>query len=145
MIASTRPNAKMANNSTQPFKIKEVKMLIDELELESALDRDSLDFEINNMVVNLPLDGSEFTLTSQVVPEGAYDEFEMELEHPDDNHSVSDPDFYNKNSHDDDDNFSVVVKGTYNGQAFTFQSKMNLSWRWSSKSRSRSQPTTAHR
>lgn len=97
--------------------ITDVKLLVDELELESALDQDSLDFEVDDLVVNLPLDGSEFVLTSQIIPEGVYDEFEMEIDQPDDE-SVNDPAFYNDNGED----YSIIVEGIYNGQPFTYYS-----------------------
>ncbi|MEL7834032.1 hypothetical protein [Fodinibius sp. Rm-B-1B1-1] len=100
--------------------LTEVKLLVEELELESTADDDSLDFEVDDLVVNLPLDGSEFNLTSGNVPAGVYDEFEMEIEHDDDT-NVNDPDFINE-SGDEDDGYTVVIKGIYNGEEFTYQS-----------------------
>lgn len=122
-VQSPAPQKIAANRSMQSVdSITEVKLLLDELELESALDQDSLDFEVNDLVVNLPLDGSDFVLTSEVIPEGVYDEFEMEIDQPDDA-SVNDPDFYNETGDNDDDGYSIVVAGTYNGQPFTYRSQ----------------------
>src|SRR5699024_9589047 len=101
--------------------LSEVKMLVEELELESSDDQDSLDFEVNDLIVNLPLDGSDFVLASASVPEGIYDEFEMEIDQPD-NASLNDPDFYDE-SGDEDDGYSIVIKGIYNGQSFTYRSR----------------------
>lgn len=81
-----------------------MKLLVEELELESSADEDSLDFEIDDLIVNLPLDGSDFTLASTDVAAGVFDEFEMEIEH-------------------DDDGYTVVIKGIYNGEEFTYQSE----------------------
>ena len=100
--------------------LSEVKMLVEELELESSVDQDSLDFEADNLIVNLPLDGSDFVLTSSTVPEGVYDEFEMEMERPDDA-SVNDPDFYNDNG--SDEGYSIVSNGVYNGKDFIYRSQ----------------------
>lgn len=97
-------------------RLTEVKLLVEELELESAMDEDSLDFEAEDLIANLPLDGSEFTLSSEMVPEGIYDEFELEVENDDSN--VSDPDFYNGH----DDGYSLVIKRVYNGEEFTYRS-----------------------
>ncbi|MGM0545526.1 MAG: hypothetical protein ACQEST_02290 [Bacteroidota bacterium] len=101
--------------------LTEVKLIVEELELESTADDDSLDFEVDDFIVNLPVDGTEFTLTSANVPAGVYDEFEMEIEHDDDT-NVNDPDFINE-SGDEDDGYTIVVKGIYNGEEFTYQSE----------------------
>lgn len=101
--------------------LTEVKLLVEELELESTTDEDSLDFEVDDFIVNLPLDGSEFALASANVPSGVYEEFEMEIEYDDDT-NVDDPDFIN-NSGDDDDGYSVVIKGFYNGEEFMYRSE----------------------
>lgn len=96
--------------------LTEVKFLVEELELESVSD-DSADFEVENLIVNLPLDGSVIELTSQNIPSGFYDEFEMEIEHDDDN-NINDPDFIKEG---DEDGYSMVIKGSYNGQEFMFR------------------------
>ncbi len=96
--------------------LTEVKFLVEELELESATE-DSADFEVENLVVNLPLDGSQIELTSQQIPAGFYDEFEMEIENDDDS-QVNDPDFY-----DGDLKYSIVIKGFYNKEEFLFRSE----------------------
>src|SRR5699024_7896792 len=47
--------------------LMQVKMLVDELELESSIDSDSLDYEVEDLVVDLPLDGSELVLASTMI------------------------------------------------------------------------------
>ncbi|MGF1668884.1 MAG: hypothetical protein ACFCU6_00445 [Balneolaceae bacterium] len=97
--------------------IEEVKLFIEEMELES-IQNDSLDFEIENFIVNLPLDGSPLFLTEQDIPAGIYDEFELEIEKPDDiDVQVNDPDF-----RDETGSYSVVVKGLFNDEEFRFRS-----------------------
>ena len=108
-------------NAQAVDSLTEVKMLVEELELESSFDEDSLDFEVDDLIVNLPLDGSDFELTSATVPEGVYDEFEMEVENDDDS-NVNDPDFINE-SGDDDDGYTIIIKGVYNGEDFTYKSE----------------------
>ena len=120
-VQSSSTQKMRANHSSQAIdSLSEVKILIEELELESTADQDSLDFEADDMIVNLPLDGSDFVLTSSAVPEGIYDEFEMEIEQPD-NNSVNDPDFYNEN--ESDEGYSIVIKGLHNGESFTYRSE----------------------
>lgn len=102
----------------------EVKILIDELELESSIDDDSLDFEAEDLVVNLPLDGSEFELASDIVPEGTYDEFEMEIDNADDDANIDDPDLVE--GPDDDQRHSVFVRGIYEGEEFTYRSQVEF-------------------
>lgn len=110
-----------ASPTTQSIdSLTEVKFLVEELELESTMDEDSLDFEIDDFVVNLPLDGSEIELSTADVPAGVYDEFEMEIEHDDDT-NVNDPDFINES--DEEDGYSIVIKGVYNGEDFMYRSQ----------------------
>ena len=86
------------------------------MELESA-DEDSLDFEREAFIISLPLDGSPLTLTESEIPAGFYDEFELEIEKPESDENISDPDF-----RDETGSYSVVVKGLYNDEPFTFRS-----------------------
>lgn len=114
-IQSTAPTqAKLKAQSVD--SLTEIKFVVEELELESATE-DSMDFEVENLIVNLPLDGSRIQLTSQPISAGFYDEFELEIEHDEDAQVFEDPDFY-----DGDKRFSLVVKGIYNGEEFMFRS-----------------------
>ena len=98
------------------IEIHEVKLFIEEMELESIMN-DSLDFEIEYFIANLPLDGSPLVITEKQIPAGIYDEFELEIEKPDDDVEVNDPDF-----RDETGSYSLVVKGLFNGEEFTFRS-----------------------
>lgn len=113
VASSSAPKAAGSNHVT----LTSVKMLVEELELESVED-DSTDFEIENQVVELPLDGSPYQLSTQNIASGMYDEFEMEIEGLDDDDNVNDPDFT-----EGSDETSIVIKGTYDGQNFTFKSE----------------------
>ncbi|NBC65673.1 MAG: hypothetical protein GVY07_08495 [Bacteroidetes bacterium] len=97
--------------------INSVKLYIDEMELEST-GEDSLDFEIEDVIVDLPLDGSPLVLTQQLIPSGLYDEFELEVETPDEEVPVNDTDF-----RDSTGDYSVVVRGTFSGEDFMFRSE----------------------
>lgn len=106
----------MGLNQEEGIVIEEVKLFIEEMELES-IQNDSLDFEIENFIVNLPLDGSPLIITEAEIPAGLYDEFELEIEKPDDDVFVNDLDF-----RDETGSYSLVVKGLFNGEEFTFRS-----------------------
>lgn len=114
-IQSSATAAKFKAQSVD--SLTEIKFVVEELELESATE-DSMDFEVENLIVNLPLDGSKIQLTSQAIPAGFYDEFELEIEHDEDAQLFDDPDFY-----DGDKSFSIVIKGIYNGEEFIFRSE----------------------
>lgn len=111
--APVAPKTTSSNHVT----LSSVKMLVEELELESV-EEDSLDFEIENQVINLPLDGTPYQLAAANIPPGLYDEFELEIEGLDDDDVVNDPDFTGGS-----DEISIVIKGTYNGEDFTFKSE----------------------
>lgn len=107
------------NSNTQngELEITEVRLFVEEMELESV-GEDSMDFEADNFIVDLPLDGSPFLITEVEIPAGLYDEFEMEVERPeDDDTNISDPDFS-----DESGRYSVVVRGLWNGEEFTYRS-----------------------
>jgi hypothetical protein len=106
----------MANQEIDGFIVNEVKFHVEELELESVLD-DARDFELEDIIVNLPLDGSPFTITEKEIPVGVYDEFELEIEKAKDGFNLSDPDFRDANG-----SYSIVVKGEYEGEEFLYRS-----------------------
>lgn len=97
--------------------LTEIKLLVEELELESATE-DSMDFEVESLVIDLPLDGTTLQLTSHPIPAGFYDEFELEIAHDEDAQLLDDPDFS-----EGDSRFSMVIKGIYNGEEFMFRSE----------------------
>ena len=106
--------------------ITEVKMFLDEFELESAIE-DSADFEVENVIVNLPLDGSPLTVTEFEVPEGLYDELQFKIKRRPYHTGVitNDPDFDEGNR-----KYAMIIRGTLNGEDFLFRSdkvfKMDL-------------------
>src|SRR6056297_1193710 len=104
------------NEGSNSLEIQEVKLFIEKMELKSITD-DSSDFEIENFIANLPLDGSPLVITEKQIPAGLYDEFELEIEKPDDDDvQINDSDF-----RDETGSYSLVVKGLFNGEEFTFR------------------------
>ena len=114
----TQNGAILVNDGTNEIEIREVKFFIEEFELEGT--GGTADFELEDLddfIVNLPLDGTPLTIIQAEIPSGFYDEFEMEIEKPDSDINVTDFDF-----RDETGSYSVVVKGVFNGEDFTFRS-----------------------
>lgn len=114
--SSLKANPLLKVTSQNLMVIEEVKFFVDEMTLDGT--HGTEDFELKKFIVNLPLDGTPLTINDQAVPAGFYDEFELEIEKPDDDAAVNDPDFKDATG-----KYSVVVKGKYNGADFTFRSK----------------------
>lgn len=118
MITSSNSLAKGSSTSLQEEEliINEIRMFIEEMELDGT--KGTEDFEVENFIIDLPLDGSPLILTRSELPPGLYDEFELEIEKPDEDVLVSDSDF-----RDETGSYSVVVRGTYQGEDFIFRSR----------------------
>ena len=116
--AKFQQSSTTVNDGTNEIEITEVKFFLEEFELDGT--GGTADFELedqDDFIVNLPLDGSPLTIAQAQIPTGFYDEFEMEIEKPDSDITVTDTDF-----RDETGSYSTVVKGLYNGEEFTFRS-----------------------
>jgi hypothetical protein len=100
--------------------IEEAKLLVDQIKFHND-DADSLDFRVGSVVVNLNLDNEPVVVSVGSIPVGRYDHVSFKIHKPEDNESVSDPDF--KEGTSGNERFSVVVRGTYDGAAFTYKSR----------------------
>ncbi len=98
---------------TNEVELSLVRLLVDNLELENTSE-DSVDFEVDNLIVDLPLDGDTLEITTQQIPAGSYDELDIEI----------DADFVEDSLLNDSTGiYSIVVQGTYNDEEFTFRTK----------------------
>lgn len=116
--SQTRQGEIRVNDGNNEIEIQEVKFFLEEFELDGT--NGTSDFELEDLddfIVNLPLDGSPVNIAQAEIPAGFYDEFEMEIEKPDSDVEVTDRDF-----RDETGSYSVVVKGLFNGEEFTFRS-----------------------
>jgi hypothetical protein len=106
-----------------------VGLAVDEVELESVLDDecddsdgegmagndDCAEFEAGPFLLELPLDGSTVVEVAEVaVRPGTYDELEFEIDVPDGEDGAF------VEAHPDFQGVSVWVRGTWNGEPFTF-------------------------
>ena len=78
-------------------------------------------FETDPVLIDLPLDGSTSTYISIVVDPGTYDEIEFDI------HEVTgnDDDAFFLVDHPELDGKSIIVTGTYNTVAFTYETDLN--------------------
>lgn len=120
MSGSPSTAGKIQSTSTDLLVITMIKLHLDELELESV--EDSLDIEVNNTIISLPLGGAPIVLAEQGVVPGLYASFELEVERPDDSGPrPADTDFWDQTGR-----YSVVVIGTFNGEPFKFRSAQDF-------------------
>lgn len=96
---------------TNKVELTEVKLLVHEFELKT-ISQDSLDFEIYDLVIDLPLDGDTLEIANEQIPAGDYNKVDIEIDKAD----INDPDLSDSTGH-----HSIVVYGTYNGEEFTFR------------------------
>ena len=78
------------------------------------------EIELGPVLVDLPLGGGATEVTQVSIPAGTYHEIEFKLREPDDD--AEDMPF--RAAHPEFIGLSVKVQGTYNGQAFTWTSRM---------------------
>lgn len=109
--------------------ITEAKMLVRRIEFKSDLEDDgvaddSLDFQTDPLVVELNLNGSINEVAVSDIQTGSYDEIEFDVHKPEDNETPPDPDF--KIGDSGDERFSVIIRGTFNGQNFVYRSNENM-------------------
>lgn len=115
---------KLISTALPDIQITEAKMLIREIEFESAVGEDSLDFETGPLVLNLDLTGGLTEISVTDVRPGVYDEIEFDIHKPEDNEIPSDPDF--RIGDGGNERFSVIIKGTVDNEPFLFRSTENF-------------------
>lgn len=107
-----------SDDSENEMQLNEVKFFVEELELDGT--NGTVDFEaeeLNDFIANVPLDGTPLDISRVEIPDGLYDEFEIEFGKPDDDIEVTDGDF-----RDETGAYSLVIKGAFNGEEFRFRS-----------------------
>ena len=106
-------------NLNNEITIQEVKFFVEELELDGT--KGTRDIEIEDFIVTLPVNGTPTLIFDKEIMSGVYDEFELEIEKPDDDYPINDFDF-----RDETGSYSLIVKGTFNGDDFTFRTDEDI-------------------
>lgn len=95
-----------------------VKILIKDIKVNVANNNhDSTNFKVGPFVLFLNLSSNINTISSAIIPAGSYDKVKFEVHKLNDNEAVPDADFADSNGR-----YSVIVKGRYVGNNFTFKS-----------------------
>jgi hypothetical protein len=121
-IAPTSPAATGGSTTaatTSTIKIDTAKVLIEKVEFHGA-EEDSTEFEAGPYVLDLNMDTTVSKLAVSNLPHGKYTEVSFQIHKQRPNETVIDSDFVDGPS--EDQMYSVVVKGYYNGAHFVFKS-----------------------
>ena len=117
----------MLKPSNSDVQLDSVKILLKTIQFHSEDEGDSLDFKTEPQILNLALDGSVNTLHAAEIPIGTYNKVSFRIHKPEDDEDPGDPDF--KEGTSGNERFCVVIKGTYEGTAFTFKSRKSTKQR----------------
>ena len=109
----------LQKNYADDFQISEVKLLVRDLKMKNP--KDSLHFKTGPLVVNLNLDGATTEFAVSEIPPGNYSRVRFEIHKIEESETPPDADF--KEGTESSKRFSVIVKGTINGDAFVYRSR----------------------
>lgn len=84
-------------------------------------DDDSTDFRVEPLVAELSLDGTPTTLEVAEIDPGTYHKISFRVHKADSSEQLPDPDF--RDGASDNERYSVLVEGMFDGQPFTYQSR----------------------
>ncbi len=97
---------------------------IETIDCDTAVDEDACEeFETGPVLLELPLDGGTAQQVTIPIEPGTYDELEFEI-HKVSGDDAEDADFVANHQHMAD--LSIQVQGTFNGQAFTYQTDLDV-------------------
>jgi len=116
----------------QDIQLTEVKILLRDIKLEKESygesrgedgddDNECEVVKVGPFVVNLNLDGPTTDFVVNSIPAGTYDELKFEIHKPKGSEIPADPEF--KDGDDNSRRYSVVAKGTIDGNPFVYKSR----------------------
>jgi len=112
----------LAKSSVDSLTFTSVKLLIRDIKFEQeGTNGEESELKVGPFVVNLDLTGITNTVTVMNIPSGTYDEIVFKIHKADENETPPDPEF--KEGNNSDQRYSVIVKGTFNGNPFEYKSK----------------------
>ena len=109
---------KVQNNTLQ---LNVVKALIRNLKFKSASSNDSSDIKLGPFVIHLNPNGINNEVMISNIPPGSYDRIRFEIHKVEDSETPPDPDF--KDGESGSDRYSVIIKGSFNGNPFIYKSR----------------------
>ena len=112
------------DNPADIVVITEAKALITDIQYERERDGLNQLHHTGPYVINLSLDGSLKELFTGYVVRDIYTKAKFQVHKAEDNQTVSDPEF--NEGHADNQRFSFIIKGTFNGAPFVYKSKKSM-------------------
>ncbi|MCH7974498.1 MAG: hypothetical protein IH949_11565 [Bacteroidetes bacterium] len=112
----------LTKNTADVIKFTSVKLLIRDLKFEKEnTEGTGSEVKIGPFVINLNLTGTINTVVVVNIPNGTYDEIAFKIHKVGGSETPPDPEF--KEGDNNDQRYSVIVKGTFNGNTFVYKSK----------------------
>jgi hypothetical protein len=115
-------------DATGLLVITEAKLMVKDIKLNTSGNSDSSNFKVGPYVLYLTPYGSIQYMDETIIPPGTYDKVAFKVHKLELNETPSDPDFVDVNGR-----YSVVVRGTFAGVAFTYKSDKSAHQKLSSQ------------
>lgn len=112
------------DNPIDVVVITEAKALITDIQYERERDGLNQLHHTGPYVLNLSLDGSLKELMTGYIVRDIYTKAKFQVHKAEDNQVISDPEF--KEGPGENQRFSFIIKGTYNGTPFIYKSKKSM-------------------
>lgn len=113
-----------SDNPVDVVVITEAKALITDIQYERERDGLNQLHHTGPYVVNLDLNGNLREIMNGYVVRDIYTKAKFQVHKAEDGQQISDPEF--KEGSGDNQRFSFIIKGTYNGSAFVYKSKKSM-------------------
>jgi hypothetical protein len=120
---STAVSKELNKVQSDSITITSAKILIRSLKMKTA-GEDSADVKSEPFVVNLELDGTVNTISTNNLPTGTYNAAEFHIHRIEASGTPPDPEFG-----EGSERFSVIVRGFYHGQEFLYRSRKSAKQR----------------
>ncbi len=114
-------DSNLPKSTGDDLQLQEVKLLIRNIKIKNQSGEDSLHIKTGPMVVQLNLQGGLTEFSSSEIPQGTYNRVRFEIHKLEDSETPPDQEF--KEGSESSKRYSIVVKGTLNGESFMYKSK----------------------
>jgi hypothetical protein len=109
------------DNPSGNIIITEAKALISKIEIHGPDGNKQIRLE--PVVFRFDLNGNVANVIAGLIPDGIYTKIQFQIHKPRGNEEVSDAEFLSANGHS---GFSIIIKGTRNGNLFVYKSKKTI-------------------
>lgn len=113
-----------SDDALDNITITEAKALVTNIEYERESSGRNQLHHTGPFVINFSLSGSLKELLTGYIVRDKYTKVKFQVHKPEDNESVPDPEF--KEGSGENQRYSFIIKGTYNGSSFVYKSKKSM-------------------